>query len=95
MNQSSLKSKSGCGRRCAAASLVGSMALQGGTYIQALGGTKLIKPLTWVLRYAYLETKAAAMRALHSLTKDASCCTFLSRVRQICLVRLLCYNVLH
>ena len=57
------------------------MAMQGATYIQALGGTKLMKPLMWVLRYANSETKAAAMRALHSLTKDATCCTFLSRVR--------------
>jgi len=58
------------------------MALQGSTYIQALGGTKLVKPLMWVLRYAHPETKAAAMRAVHALTKDVTCCTFLSRVRQ-------------
>lgn len=67
--------------RYAAASLVGSMALQGTTQIDAIGGPKLIKPLIWMLRNSGKELKYAAMRALHALSVDEACCTYIARVR--------------
>ena len=64
-----------CLLRYAAASLVGSIALQGTPQIEAMGGPKLIKPLVWMLRNSGKELKYAAMRALHALSIDDSCCT--------------------
>ena len=56
------------------------MALQGTAQIDALGGPKLIKPLIWMLRNSGKELKFAAMRALHALSIDAACCTYIARV---------------
>ena len=56
------------------------MALQGTAQIDALGGAKLIKPLVWMLRNSGKELKFAAMRALHALSVDAACCTYIARV---------------
>lgn len=56
------------------------MALQGSSQIEAMGGHKLVKPLIWMLRNSGKELKYAAMRALHALSVDDSCCTHIARV---------------
>lgn len=64
----------------AAASLVGSMAILGQQYIDAMGATKLVKPLFVALKAKDLTCRAAALRALHNLCADPACRAVIARV---------------
>lgn len=65
----------------AAASLVGSIATLGEQYIDAMGATKLVKPLFISLRAKDVACRAAALRALHKLCIDSACRAIIARVR--------------
>lgn len=64
----------------AAASLVASMASLGETYIDAMGGPNLVKPLFVVLKGKSVACRAAALRALHHLTLDSASRAVIARV---------------
>lgn len=70
-----------CPRRYTAASFVGSIALQGSMHMDAMGGSRLVKPLMWLLRHGSLEQRHAACRALAELAKTPTCTHTISQVR--------------
>ena len=64
----------------AAASLLGSMATLGEQYIDAMGSTKLVKPLFVTLKAKDITCRAAVLRALHNLCADPACRVVIARV---------------
>lgn len=62
-----------CTCRYAAASFIGSIASLGLPQIEALSGSRLIKPLVWLLRKGDQQARFAAVRALMFLADDPAC----------------------